>query len=255
MSGRVLAYLGDLSGRLLRLWLRPDLRAGIACLLGLTVAGPLLGLLWAGVAPHLDVAASISGSENAFTTQADIDAAFGFVCLGAGLVAGLLARLRAADGGWPVPAGLAVGGLAGALLAGWVGHLVRSPGVLDQLPPNAGSYVVDLVDMRVRATGLYLVLPGSALLVLALSLWLPVPRSSDRARRAGPAAEPPEPAGPNGARPPAPDAAGAGYGGWAAGGAAAPVGPVGPVGPAAGGPGAQGWHGRDDSEAAGPTAR
>ncbi|OHV40595.1 MULTISPECIES: hypothetical protein [Pseudofrankia] len=167
--------LAGLAGWFAGLYRRPGVRAGIVCLLALTAAGPLLGLLWAATAPHLDVAASISGSENAFTTQADIDAIFGFICLGAGIAAGVLARLKAADGGWPVPVGLTVGGFAGSLLAGWIGHLIRSPGVLDKLPPNAGNYVIDLVDMRVRATGLYLVLPVVALLVLALSLWLPAP--------------------------------------------------------------------------------
>ncbi|ADP80432.1 hypothetical protein [Pseudofrankia inefficax] len=150
-----------------------DLRAGLVFLLGLTAAGPLLGLLWAAVAPRLDVAAGISGSETAFTAQADIDATFGFICLGAGVVAGVLARWRAADGGWPVPAALAGGGFAGSLLAGWIGHLVRSPGVLRKLPPHAPAYVAGLVDFKVRATGLYLVLPVTALLVLAFALWLP----------------------------------------------------------------------------------
>jgi hypothetical protein len=150
-----------------------DLRAGLAFLLGLTVAGPLLGLLWAAVAPRLNVAAGISGSETAFTAQADIDATFGFICLAAGIVAGGLARWRAADAGWPLPVGLAGGGLAGSLLAGWIGHLVRSPGALHQLPPHAPAYVAGLVDVKVRATGLYLVLPVTALLVLALALWLP----------------------------------------------------------------------------------
>jgi hypothetical protein len=182
-QGIVSSFAGALAeADRLRLRHQPGARAGLVALLALTAAGPLLGLLWAGIAPRLDVASSISGSENAFTVQADIDATFGFICLGAGLVAGVLARAKAADGGWPVPSGLALGGLAGSLLAGWVGHLVRSPGVLDQLPQNAGSYVVGLVDMRVRATGLYLVLPVTALLVLVLSLWLPAPwpRSAGR---------------------------------------------------------------------------
>ncbi|WP_045880143.1 hypothetical protein [Pseudofrankia sp. DC12] len=151
-----------------------DLRAGLAFLLGLTAAGPLLGLLWAAVSPRLDVTAGISGSETAFTAQADIDATFGFICLAAGIVAGALARWRAADGGWPVPVGLAGGGFAGSLLAGWIGHLVRSPSVLHKLPPHAPAYVAGLVDVKVRATGLYLVLPVTALLVLAFALWLPV---------------------------------------------------------------------------------
>ncbi|ONH30473.1 hypothetical protein [Pseudofrankia asymbiotica] len=182
MNQQIGSVLAGLAGWFVRLYRRPGVRAGIVCLLALAAAGPLLGLLWAAAAPHLDVAASISGSENAFTTQADIDATFGFICLGAGIAAGVLARLRAADAGWPVPVGLTAGGFAGSLLAGWIGHLVRSPGVLDQLPPNAGSYVISLVDMRVRSTGLYLVLPLTALLVLALSLWLPAPWPRGRRR-------------------------------------------------------------------------
>jgi hypothetical protein len=150
-----------------------DLRAGLVCLSALVVAGPLLGLVWAAAAPRLDVAAGIGGSETAFTAQADIDATFGFICLGAGIVAGALTRWRAPDGGWPVAVGLGGGGLAASLLAGWVGHLVRSPGVLHQLPSHTSGYVVGLVDLRVRSHGLYLVLPVVALLVLALSLWLP----------------------------------------------------------------------------------
>jgi hypothetical protein len=164
-----------------------DLRAGLVCLSALVVAGPLLGLVWAAVAPRLDVAAGIGGSETAFTAQADIDATFGFVCLGAGIIAGALARWRAPDGGWPVGVGLGGGGLAASLLAGWVGHLVRSPGVLHRLPPHTSGYIVGLVDLRVRSHGLYLVLPFVALLVLALSLWLP--NGWAPAGRAEPAAE------------------------------------------------------------------
>lgn len=171
-----------------------DLRAGLAFLLGLTVAGPLLGLLWAAIAPRLDVAAGISGSETAFTAQADIDATFGFICLAAGIVAGVLARWRAADAGWPVPVGLAGGGLAGSLLAGWIGHLVRSPGALHQLPPHAPAYVVGLVDVKVRATGLYLVLPVTALVVLAFALWLP---AALRRRPDAPVAEADGPSAPD----------------------------------------------------------
>ncbi|MBL7500380.1 hypothetical protein I6A84_13200 [Frankia sp. CNm7] len=155
--------------------LDPGLRAGLVCLLGLTLAGPLLGLLWAAVSPRLDLTAAISGSETAFAAQGDIDATFGFICLGAGVVAGLLARWRAADAGWPVPVALGLGGGAGSLIAGAVGHAIRSPDVLDKLPDGANDYVIDLVDMKVRAPGLYLVLPVVALLVLALTLWLPAP--------------------------------------------------------------------------------
>jgi hypothetical protein len=167
-----------------------DVRAGLAFLLGLTAAGPLLGLLWAAISPRLDVAAGISGSETAFTTQADIDATFGFIGLAAGIVAGVIARWRAADGGWPVPLGLAGGGLVGSLLAGWIGHLVRSPAALRHLPPHAPAYVAGLVDVKVRATGLYFVLPATAVIVLAVAIWLPAAVVRRRPEPPGPEAAP-----------------------------------------------------------------
>ncbi|MBX6389722.1 MAG: hypothetical protein IRZ08_12120 [Frankia sp.] len=177
--------------------------AGLVCLLTLTVIGPPLGLLWAAVAPRLDVRAVVAtGSETAFAAQADIDATFGFLCLGVGVIAGLVARWRASDAGWPVPVGLAIGGLAASLLAGWVGHEIRSPGVLSQLPANANEQLVDLVDMRVRSSGLYLVLPVAALATLALSLWL---TTALAARRRGQAKPPDQPGWGGPARGPAPD--------------------------------------------------
>jgi hypothetical protein len=138
----------------------------------MVAVGPLLGLLWAATAPKLDVAAVVAGHTAELGVQSEIDIYFGLVTAVAGVVGGLLAFWRAADAGWPVPAGLAAGGCAGALLAGWVGHRVRSPGLLDALPAGADPVVVDLVDMRVRAGGLYLAYPTAALVVLALLIWV-----------------------------------------------------------------------------------
>jgi hypothetical protein len=154
--------------------------AGLLCALAMVTAGPVLGLIWAAAAPRLDVAAAIGGSEMAFGVQSDIDAYFGALCAAAGIIGGALAFWRAADAGWPVPAGLALGGLGGSLLAGLVGHLRRSPQVLKALPDNAGPVITEIVDMKVRSTGLYLVLPLSALLVLAVLLWLSSLRGGPR---------------------------------------------------------------------------
>jgi hypothetical protein len=154
--------------------------AGLVCALAMVAAGPVLGLIWAALAPRLDVAAGIGGSEIAFSVQSDIDAYFAAVCAVAGLIGGALACWRAASAGWPVPVGLALGGLGGSLLAGLVGHLRRSPQVLKALPDNAGPVVTDIVDMKVRSTGLYLVLPVSALLVLTVLLWLSSLRGGPR---------------------------------------------------------------------------
>jgi hypothetical protein len=158
-----------------RAW--PGLRGGggdgLACAAAMAAVGPLLGLLWAATAPKLDVAAVLGGSSAELDVQSGVDAYFGLIAAVAGVVGGVLAFWRGADAGWPVPAGLAVGGLAGAALAGQVGHMVRSPQLLEALPSVASSndVVVGLVDMRVRSGGLYLVYPVTALAVLALLIW------------------------------------------------------------------------------------
>lgn len=151
--------------------IRARLLAGLVCALAMVLAGPPLGLLWAASAPRLDVEAALSGAMSVFGAQSTTDVYFALICAVAGVVAGLVAGWRAAGAGWPVPVGLAAGGVAGSLLAGWIGELRRSGEVLDSLPPNATALLRDLAEFHVRATGLYLVLPGVALLVLALFLW------------------------------------------------------------------------------------
>ncbi|WP_256789434.1 hypothetical protein [Frankia sp. AvcI1] len=197
----------------LSLGLRPDLIAGLICAAAMAVAGFPLGLLWAAVAPHLDVAGALHGNESAFAVQSDIDARFALICAVAGLVGGLLAFWRAREAGLGVPLGLAAGGLGGALIAGWIGHLRRSPDLLHSLPANASPVLVDLVDLRVRAHGLYLVMPVVALGVFAIGLW-----ATSRPRRAPRDERPPAP-GPGGAAP--------GPGGAAPGPGGAESGPVG----------------------------
>ncbi|WP_018635030.1 hypothetical protein [Parafrankia elaeagni] len=150
---------------------RARLLAGLACALAMVVAGPLLGLLWAATAPRLDVAAALAGAMSVFGAQSTTDLYFALICAVAGVVGGLIAGWRAAGAGWPVPVGLAAGGVVGSLLAGWTGQQRRSGEVLDSLPPNATALLRDLAEFHVRATGLYLVLPGMAVLVLALFLW------------------------------------------------------------------------------------
>ncbi|WP_242423620.1 hypothetical protein [Frankia sp. EI5c] len=147
------------------------LTAGGLCCLAMIVVGPLLGLLWEACAPRLDIDAVLSGATSVFGVQSTVDAYFAMICAVAGVVGGFVAFWRAADAGWPVPLGLGAGGTAGALLAGWVGHLRRAGEVRAALPPNATDLLRDLAEFHVRATGLYLVLPGTALLVLTLALW------------------------------------------------------------------------------------
>ncbi|MCM3924831.1 hypothetical protein ND748_24600 [Frankia sp. AiPs1] len=183
------------SRRPLSLDVRPGLIAGLICAAAMAIAGFPLGLLWAVAAPHLDVTGALHGNESAFAVQSDIDARFALICAVAGLVGGLVAFWRARDAGFAVPLGLAAGGVGGALVAGWIGHLRRSPDLLHSLPPNASPVLADLVDLRVRAHGLYLVMPVVALGVFAIGLW-----ATSRPRR-GPRGERPPAPGPGGAEP------------------------------------------------------
>nr|MDT0665100.1 hypothetical protein [Micromonospora sp. DSM 115978] len=131
----------------------------------------LIGLAWAAVTPELDLAAVLDGSAAALDVQITIDVYFALLCAGFGVLVGLLAFFRWADAGWPVPAGIAVGGLGGSVVAGSLGHRLRSSDVLDRLPPDVNQVIVDLVDFRLRSYGLYLVFPVVALVVLAIAIW------------------------------------------------------------------------------------
>lgn len=151
---------------------RRALLAGLICAVAMAMVGFPLGLLWGAVAPHLDLHSALQGDESAFAVQSSVDARFGLICAVAGLVGGGIAFWRARDAGWTVPLGLAVGGFGGSLIAGWIGHLRRSSAALHGLPKDASPVLVDLVDVRVRAHGLYLVMPVVALVVFALALWV-----------------------------------------------------------------------------------
>jgi hypothetical protein len=60
---------------------------------------------------------------------------------------------------------------------------------LDALPKEASPLLTELVDMKVRADGLYLVMPAVALLVLVIGLWV---TSRSRADSGGAAEEGPD---------------------------------------------------------------
>ncbi|SBW25635.1 hypothetical protein [Protofrankia symbiont of Coriaria ruscifolia] len=157
-----------------RFWVvgRAELLAGLVCAVAMAAAGLPLGLLWAATAPGLNVRAVLAGSEVAFDAQAGVDVYFAMICAVGGLAGGVLGFWRGRDGGWPVPAGLALGGIGGSLLASWIGHVLRSARAVSQLPEGTGSLVVQLVEFRLRSPGFLLVLPAASLFVLSVLNWL-----------------------------------------------------------------------------------
>ncbi|WP_250285551.1 hypothetical protein [Frankia sp. CiP1_Cm_nod2] len=146
--------------------------AGLLCAAVMAALGLPVGLLWALTAPRLNVRAVLAGSEIVFDAQAGVDVYFAMICAAAGLAGGLLGFWRGRDSGWPAPVGLALGGIGGSLLAGWIGHALRSARAVSQLPEGANSLVVQLVEFRLRSPGFLLVLPTVSLLVLSVLSWL-----------------------------------------------------------------------------------
>jgi hypothetical protein len=147
---------------------RRDVVAALIVAVALVIAGVLLGLLWGATAPKIDVAAGLNGSEAAFDSQGGVDVMFAFLSVLVGLAIGFLVGWRARNGAWPMAVALAVGGVGGSLIAGVVGHALRSHDVLKQLPPNVTQTGRDLFDFTLRAQGFYLVLPAAALLAYGL---------------------------------------------------------------------------------------
>jgi hypothetical protein len=150
-----------------------DVVAGVVAAAVMLVAGVPLGLLWGATAPRVDVADLLNNSaETALEAQPAADARFALLAAIFGLVAGLIAVWRGRRAGWPLPVGLALGGLGGSLIAGQVGHLLQSDKALRAVPPTANPLVRDLVDVGIRADGVHAVYPFVALAVFLVLVLL-----------------------------------------------------------------------------------
>lgn len=143
-----------------------DVVAGIVAAAVMLVAGVPLGLLWGATTRTVDVADLLNNSaETALEAQPAADARFAVIAAVFGVVAGAIAVWRGRRAGWPLPVGLLLGGLGGSLIAGQVGHLLKSDSVLKTVPANANPIVRQVVDVGVRAHGVYAAYPFVALLV------------------------------------------------------------------------------------------
>lgn len=143
-----------------------DVVAGVVSAAIMLLAGIPFGLLWGATAPQVDVADLLNNSaETALEAAPAADARFAVLGAVFGLVAGLFAVWRGRRAGWPLPVGLFLGGIGGSLIAGQVGHLLESDSALAAVPPTANSVVREVVDVAVRADGVYAVYPFVALVV------------------------------------------------------------------------------------------
>lgn len=193
-SGAAGVVLAELPKQRPRWWVaRRDVTAAALVVLAMAVAGLLLGVLWYLVAPRLSF--RIDASDNILPlgpveSEALIGADGWFVALTAlvGLLAGVTTwwRWRAVRGP-AVAVGLAAGGLAGALVASWIGHL------LGQGPSAAALHQVGNVvktPLELRSKVALIAEPFVA--VAAYVIGAGFASEDDLGRNPGPQAPPPE---------------------------------------------------------------
>lgn len=129
-----------------------DLRAGVTAAVVTVLLGAPVGLLWAAVAPRVDVVVSGENVQLAEPGTSDFIAGDGYFLLAvllAGVVGGLLAWRLGREHGPAVVLGLTVGGLAAAYVAMRVGSVVGLEEV--QQAVNAGRQGALELSLRLRA--------------------------------------------------------------------------------------------------------
>lgn len=149
-----------------------DVRVGLLTLVITVLVGAPLGLLWAALAPHVDVV--VVGQEvNLAETYGDgFIAADGYFLAGtllAGIVGGLLAWRFGSAHGPVVVFALAAGGLAAAYVAMTVGEQVGLEALREAV--RAGGQGVFELNLELKSTPALVGWPlGSLLAYLAVSL-------------------------------------------------------------------------------------
>ncbi|MGH8869795.1 MAG: ABC transporter permease [Actinomycetes bacterium] len=164
---------------------RADIRAGLVVAVALAAAGVLVGAAWAWWAPRL---VAVVGEQGVFLADPEgqgpitVDARFALLGALAGLVSGAVVFLALAHRGVAAAIGLAVGGLAGSLVA-WRLGLWLGPEAVSVAARGAAAGTRIDVPVELRATGTLLSWPLLAVatqLVLTSALVHPEPRGSRR---------------------------------------------------------------------------
>ncbi|MEO6885707.1 MAG: hypothetical protein ABI232_05380 [Jatrophihabitantaceae bacterium] len=147
-----------------------EARSLVTIVLALSVLGITFGFIWQWWSPN-GPAGYVLGpglvQPGETETFAATDGRFAVLMLGCGVLAALVVWFgRVARGPGAVLA-LAVGGLAAALLAGWIGGLVRAGG--HYYPCGDGTArCIDHLGLSVRMHGLYFLQAAAAVLVYAI---------------------------------------------------------------------------------------
>jgi hypothetical protein len=137
--------------------------------LALLAVGAVLGLVWQAWSPPGPLAAVQNGGIEADETEAwaASDARFALLVAVVGIVAGFTLWYVRAARGPAIAAALTVGGLGGAALTDWIGHLVRGPGHTYACGSDTGKCIEHL-PLTVHMTALLLLEAMLAVLVYGL---------------------------------------------------------------------------------------
>lgn len=156
-------------------------RTGVLVVVGMVLLGAPLGLLWAAVAPTVEVVLEGGGSRLADPNDDGffaVDAAFLVLALLAGVLSGSVAWRLVRHPGTGVVIGLVVGGLLAAEVARRTGELVNAGDALAAL--ESGREGVVELSVRLRAEQARLAWPVGALAAHAVAALYTAERSSSR---------------------------------------------------------------------------
>lgn len=148
-----------------------QLRAAGQMVLALVAAGALLGLLWEAWSPPGPLGAILPGGVEPDETEAWAagDGRYALIVAVVGILAGVGGWLLRRGRGPYLVLAFVAGGIAGALLTQWVGHLVRGSGPSFTCYTAAGKAACEKhLPLDVHMTGLIFVEPALALLVFGL---------------------------------------------------------------------------------------
>jgi hypothetical protein len=142
-----------------------DARAGVLTAVGVVLLGAPLGLLWAAVAPRVEVVVAAGGATRLAEPASDgfiaVDGAFLALVLVAGVLSGVVAWWLGRRHGPGVVVGLVVGGLLAAEVASRTGALVDAGEARAAL--EAGREGVVALSVRLRSEPARLGWPVAAL--------------------------------------------------------------------------------------------
>ena len=147
----------------------------------IVLAGSPLGLLWAAMSPHVELAAVLARPEATLAKQFAIDVRYLVITAVAGVLIGLAAASllhllrRVGLVPWILGA-LAAGGVLSALVAARVGERVRLPhsipAPLANASPDVRKSVLDLIRFRIHDYDLLMVLPAFGIVAFVAAIYV-----------------------------------------------------------------------------------